>query len=104
MADVRQQQRPYLIGNRPETLVIPIPAVRRRTANEQLRLHFAGGGLHFVHVNQARFLLHPIKMGRIQLSRIVHRRTVRQVATVAQIKSQDGIARVQHGQHHRGIR
>ena len=104
VADVGQEQGAHAVGDLSEALVVPIAAVGRGSANEQLGLLALGRLGHLVHVDGAGLFLHPVKHRVIQLAAVVHRRTVGQVTTVGEIKAHDLVARLQASEHHGAVR
>ena len=50
--------------------------------------------LDLVHVNEARFLLDTVEIGRVEFARIIDCGSVGQMPAVGQIKSQNGVARL----------
>ena len=99
VADVREEQCTYAVGNLPEPGVIPVAAVRRCSTNNELGLNLSCRSSHLIHVDGSGFLLHAVEMRLVQLARVVHRGAVRQVTAVAQIETKDGIAGVEHREH-----
>ena len=99
VTDVCEEQRTYAVGNLSEPGVIPIAAVRRRSTNDELGLHLSCCTGHLIHIDGTGLLFHAVEMRLVQLTRVVHRRAVRQVTTVAQIETKDGIAGVEHREH-----
>ncbi len=102
--DVSQQDGAHFVGDLTELRVIPFTGIRGRSTDDHLGLLGPGSFRHFVHVDGAGLLLHPVKRGTVQFAAVVHRRTVGQVTSVGQIKPKDRVAWLEAGQHHRAVR
>ena len=103
VSHVNHQQGTHLVGNLAHALVVPLAAVGRAAADNQLRLVLHGQLLHLVVVHAARLLVQVVAYGLIEDATGVHQRAVREVTAVSQVQTHERVARLQHGQQHGGV-
>ena len=72
MGHVNHQQCTYLVSNLTHTLVVPLTAVGRAAADDELRLVLQRQALHLVVVHAARFLVQVVAYWLIQDTRGVY--------------------------------
>src|SRR5437764_407390 len=101
VCNISHHKGAYLICYFADAGIIPVTAVSRCSANDQLWFFLTGHFFHLLIINQATFSIYAIKEWMIKLSAEVHRRSVRKVTTHAEVKPQYLITGFQNRQQNR---
>ena len=72
VSHINHQQSAYLVGNLTHTLVVPLTAVGRATADNQLRLVLEGQLLHLVIIHTTGLLVQVIADGVVDQTTGIH--------------------------------
>src|SRR4051812_38544498 len=101
MRDISKDHGAYAVCNSADTCVIPVTAIGRCATDNELRLMFLCLALHHVVVHETGLFAHAIVYSFVELTGEVNRRSMRKVASHAQVKTQYSITRLQHCKHYR---
>lgn len=104
VGDIGQYEGTYFIGYAADARIVPVTAVRRSTAENEFR--FMGACLLFQHVivYQAVFFPDTIKSCVVGFAGEIDGGAMCQMAAHGEVQAEDGISRLQDGQHNCGIR
>src|SRR3984957_4941335 len=91
---VHDKKSAYLIRGLAHTGEVDDPGVGAASGNDELRLFLLGYSLELVVVDPLRLFLHAIKRCAVEFAGEAQLVPMRQVASVGQVKTQDGVARV----------
>lgn len=97
---IRQMEAAWNRGDFAHALVVPFTRIGRSAADDELGLALQRLALHGVVVDAARGLVELVAHGLEVLARHVDRRTVREVASVREVESHEGVARMHHGKEY----
>ena len=103
VADVSQQQRTDLVGDRPEKRPVGRPSVGGEPANDHLRPVAPRQVADFVVVEPARALAHTVADHVVAFAREVEFTAVGQVAALVEVHAHHRVARVHQGVVHRQV-
>ena len=91
VGDVGQDQRPDLVGDGPEFLIIDRPRVGAGADDDDLRLVLLREGLHLVEIDGLGLPVHAVENAAIELSGKAGRTPVGEMAPVGEVHPQDRV-------------
>ncbi len=97
MGDVGHDQRPDLVGDGPELLVIDGPGIGTGADDDDLRLVLLGQGLHLVEIDGLGLSIHPVENAMVKPPGKTGRAPVREMAPVGEVHTQDRVSRFEDG-------
>ena len=97
MGHVDKKDGAHLVGDCTHAFVIPFAAVGRSTADDEFGFVLHGERFHRIVVNGAGLLAYLIADGLVEDAGHVDGRTVREVASVCQVKTHEGVAGFEYG-------
>lgn len=102
VGDVGDQDGPHFVGDLRKGLEVPEARVGRAARHDELRTFPAGGGTHFVHVDEAAGG-DVVAEGLVVHAADVVRRPVRQVTAVGEVEAEDGVSGLERREVHGGV-
>ena len=100
VSHVDHEQCPYLVGDLAHALIVPLTAVGRATADDQLGFVFQSELLHVVVVHASCFAVERVSDVVVEDTRGVDTAAVREVAALVEVKTHEGVAGLQHSEQH----
>ena len=96
VGDIGEDQRPDLIGDDPELLIIDDPGVGAGADDDDLRAVFLREGFDLVEIDGFRLPVHAVEDAAVELSRETGRTSVRKMTPMGEVHPEDCVAWLKH--------
>ena len=100
---VDHEQRADFLGNISERLPVDGARIRTVAGDDHLGFVLAGRRAHLLVIDDA-VVGYPIRHGLVQQTREIHRRAMREVATLRKVHAEECVARLEKREKHGGVR